>query len=294
MAAQHAAPPAEVSADGRDERRAPSAGEQLRAAREQRGLSVAAIADGLRLKAGQIEALECDEHGSFPAAIFVTGYIRAYARLLDIDPEPLLKDVRAPEAAPAQPLRSPVVVGRTRLRQGVQPLMALLVLLLAVAFVLAAVVLWLRGGNALPPAPAWREDAAAIDVPGTPQEAPGDFDAAALAETRALIEAEEAEALGTPLPAAAAQDAGDAADDVLVLRFSGRSWVEVSDADGRRLVVRMGEAGEMLTLQGRAPFDIVLGNAPNVALEYNGSPYTNLPVSRQNVANFRLGGDNGE
>jgi cytoskeleton protein RodZ len=285
------------SADAVAAPQSPSAGAQLRAAREARGLSVASAADSLRLKAEQIEALERDEHGFFPAAIFVTGYIRAYARLLDLDPEPLLSGTRVPEAAPVQPVRASAgYSGGVRLRQGVQPSMALLVIVLVAAFVLAAVVFWQRGGDeAPPPAAAWKEEAtAAIDAPGMPEEAPGDFDAAALADTRARIEAEEAAALGVVPPAPAAEEAGAAAEDVLVLRFGGRSWVEVSDAGGRRLVVRMGEAGDVLTLQGRAPFDVVLGNAPNVSLEYNGSPYTNLPVSRQTVANFRLGGNNEE
>lgn len=289
MAAQDATTSTDESADGGG-RQSPSAGERLRAAREARGLSVVAVADGLRLKAEQIEALERDEHGFFPAAIFVTGYIRAYARLLDLDPEPLLTDARVPEAVVVQPVRvSTAYAGGARMRQGVQPLMALLVVLLAAAIALAAFVFWQRGGEQSPPATGWKEEAtAAIDAPGTPQEAPGDFDAAALADTRARIEAEEAEALGVPIEQPGQETTQE---DVLVLHFSGRSWVEVTDAGGRRLVVRMGEAGDVLTLQGRGPFDVVLGNAPNVSLEYNGSPYGNIPASRQNVANFRLGGD---
>jgi cytoskeleton protein RodZ len=82
--------------------------------------------------------------------------------------------------------------------------------------------------------------------------------------------------------------------DELVLRFSGESWVEIADVTGRRMAYRMGNAADVLRLRGLAPFDILLGNAPNVSIEYNGKPYTNIPISRTNVASFRLGGSGDE
>ena len=82
--------------------------------------------------------------------------------------------------------------------------------------------------------------------------------------------------------------------DELVLRFSGESWVEVADVTGRRMAYRMGKFPDVLRLRGLAPFDILIGDARNVTIEYNGKPYENVPVSRTNVASFRLGGSNDE
>lgn len=70
-----------------------------------------------------------------------------------------------------------------------------------------------------------------------------------------------------PAPAPQAQPVGD----TLVLVFSERSWVEVRDATGERLLYRLANAGESRTLQGKAPFQLVLGNAPAVRVELNGS-----------------------
>jgi cytoskeleton protein RodZ len=94
----------EVKADG------PSPGEQLRRAREAKGWAVDLVAERLRLHPDQIDALERDEHESFPALIFVSGYIRSYARLLDIDPDPLLASLQ-----PVEP-STPVIL-RERRRQ---------------------------------------------------------------------------------------------------------------------------------------------------------------------------------
>lgn len=97
---------------------------------------------------------------------------------------------------------------------------------------------------------------------------------------------------GAPGPEAATDEAAvpaAAPTAELVLRFSGLSWVEITDAAGERLAVRMGRAGDVLELAGIPPFEVLLGNAPNVHLEYNGKPYTDIPASRQNVASFTLG-----
>lgn len=266
----------------------PSPGAQLRAAREARGLTVEAVAEDLHMNTAQIRALEDDDHTSFPAPIFVSGYVRSYARLLKLDPDPLLAALRPRETTAAPSLaRTDLATGVRMAAPGVRPVLWI-ALLLAVAVVAAALVWMGTRGPAVPDA--GRGSADALDAAGPPQEEPGDFDAATLEDAQARMQAQaEQEEAPPAAPAAAPRRV-----DELVLRFRGRSWVEISDATSRRLAVRMGEEGEELRLQGEAPFDILLGNAPNVTLEYNGSPYTDFRASRQNVANFRLGRPNEE
>ncbi|MDR2877640.1 MAG: helix-turn-helix domain-containing protein, partial [Chromatiales bacterium] len=63
----------------------PSSGARLRAAREAAGMSVEAVASGLRIAPTQIRALEADDHTAFPAPVFFSGYVRSYARFLNLD-----------------------------------------------------------------------------------------------------------------------------------------------------------------------------------------------------------------
>jgi cytoskeleton protein RodZ len=65
-------------------------GTTLRDAREAQKLSVVEVALRLRLSEKQINALESDDFNIFGSAIFVRGFIKSYARLLKIDPQPLL------------------------------------------------------------------------------------------------------------------------------------------------------------------------------------------------------------
>ncbi|BCM25260.1 RodZ domain-containing protein [Methyloradius palustris] len=70
---------------------APACGAVLKAAREQKKLSIEDISSRLRLSVHQIQALENDDFSVLPSAATMTrGFIRNYARLLEVDSEPLL------------------------------------------------------------------------------------------------------------------------------------------------------------------------------------------------------------
>ncbi|WP_269533392.1 RodZ family helix-turn-helix domain-containing protein [Chitinimonas sp. BJYL2] len=74
-----------------DEVPAPSTpGAILATQREQAGLTVADVAHKLKLSKRQIEALEADDFTVLPGNTFVRGFVRNYARLLSLDPQPLL------------------------------------------------------------------------------------------------------------------------------------------------------------------------------------------------------------
>ncbi len=60
-------------------------GDRLRMAREERGLSLHQVAGILRLKATQVQALEDGDYNRLPGQTFVTGFLRSYANLLDLD-----------------------------------------------------------------------------------------------------------------------------------------------------------------------------------------------------------------
>ncbi|MDH5470495.1 MAG: helix-turn-helix domain-containing protein [Gammaproteobacteria bacterium] len=80
-----------------------SIGARLRTAREQRGLSAENVAKQLRLDVAVVNALEHDDREHLPAPIFVQGYLRSYARLLDL-PESELADDYARESGELPPL----------------------------------------------------------------------------------------------------------------------------------------------------------------------------------------------
>lgn len=69
---------------------AASVGKVLREARELLGLSVSDVANRIKFAPRQIESLEAGDYENLPEAAFVRGFVRSYARLLEIDSAPLL------------------------------------------------------------------------------------------------------------------------------------------------------------------------------------------------------------
>jgi transcriptional regulator with XRE-family HTH domain len=72
-------------------------GDQLRRAREARGVSLDTVSDATRIAQRHLEALERSDLGGLPRGPFGRGYIRAYAGFLGIDPRPILEAYGAQE-----------------------------------------------------------------------------------------------------------------------------------------------------------------------------------------------------
>lgn len=65
-------------------------GQQLKALRKKHNHTIDYVASKLHLRVSVIEALEADAYDELPEKVFIKGYIRAYANLLGINPDPLL------------------------------------------------------------------------------------------------------------------------------------------------------------------------------------------------------------
>ena len=68
-----------------------SSGEQLRAARMGYQWAIEDVAANLNLTVDVVRALEAGDHTNLPEPAFVRGYLRAYARLMEIDENLVLK-----------------------------------------------------------------------------------------------------------------------------------------------------------------------------------------------------------
>lgn len=115
-----------------------SVGSQLRAAREMRGLTIGDVAYSLKLNPRQVEALEHERFDLLPGRAFARGFLKNYARFLELDPQPLLDaaehadGVGAMELAPISNARGTMPSPDTRLRPSVFPAALLALALLMV------------------------------------------------------------------------------------------------------------------------------------------------------------------
>ena len=101
-------------------------GEELAKARAALGFSVADVAQQLKFAPRQIEALEQGRFEQLPTGTFARGMVRAYARLLKLDAEPLVKRVAArvvpsDNAAAVASVRRPIPITDSSRRTNMTP-----------------------------------------------------------------------------------------------------------------------------------------------------------------------------
>ncbi|MGC9239115.1 MAG: helix-turn-helix domain-containing protein [Acidithiobacillus sp.] len=274
----------------------------LRQARERRGWSPEAAAERLHIRASQVEALEQGNFQALPGAAFARGYLKNYARLLDLDPEPLLVlfDGRSGGAG-VKPTDHVLPDSEDPLLDYSRPM---LLLSLVVAAAIAAIAWWIWGGGSA----AEPKTAESTSAESTSAAASGVGASAPVASSLSSATTSSAVRLAVPAPGAALASTASSASTAAVASaavaggqsvpgpstglhfvFTGRCWVQVQDARGKTLLARLAEAGQTLAVdQGQPPYRILIGKAENVEISYDGKPVA-LPANALGVARLEVG-----
>ena len=229
-------------------------GAQLRTAREAKGLSIGTVSQRTRVPARALSAIERNDRTALPPPPFNRGFVRTYAKEVDLDPDSMVRDYFAqfPEPAVAAPA---IAVRATRDASWQEPsrfvgMAAALAILVAV--VVTAIVLGRRSDTANEPAAVGTTgNSAATPVPAatTPATTPPVAPATGAATSAA-----------TPSPSGAIS---------IVLSMSRPCWVAAT-VDGQRTIYRVLQAGETVTLAGKSAVAIRLGDAGAVKWTING------------------------
>jgi cytoskeleton protein RodZ len=95
----------ELSADQAGEAHYTGIGADLRAERERRSMTIDAAASDLRLQKSHLLALEEGRVEDLPGAAYAIGFLRSYARFLDMDAEAAVRRFKEEEAVRADPTR---------------------------------------------------------------------------------------------------------------------------------------------------------------------------------------------
>ncbi|HEX9473119.1 MAG TPA: RodZ domain-containing protein [Steroidobacteraceae bacterium] len=247
-------------------------GARLALARERLGLSVTQVAAKLHLEIGTVSALESGAYAEVGAPVFVRGFLRRYAELVD---EPVVEIdalyIHQP-AATAVPDLSKTSLRRLdataqRNSLGVAP-----ALIAAAALGLIAAIWWaMRTGTpANPTTVLGQAEVLHLSVPP----------AGSAAATSAPASQAPVNGGSAPGASAAATDSllASLPHKHLLLNFGGECWAEVYDARGWRLFFGFGHAGTTQELSGVPPFRLVLGNVAAVAVALEGTP-VQLPAA---------------
>ncbi|MBS1169493.1 MAG: hypothetical protein H6R01_411 [Burkholderiaceae bacterium] len=276
-------------------------GAELAARRQQLGLTVEQMAVRLKLTQRQIVALESDNYAALPGMAIVRGFVRAYAKAINLDPVPLVamlqEEKKTPDFQSLAPSLRGVSTSYTETRLPTlgrsQALSRQWLIAIAVVLVLIAVLAGVRYMGWLPNL---------SDMKAEPKES-------AQVSTQVAADAKIAEQAGVAgseagklvqkelpplkpdqvLPAteesAAQPQDGKAADapaivteqpaspaGALVLKAREQSWYEIRRTNGTVVKSGMLHAGALETFEVAEPLQLTLGNAPGVDATLRGAP----------------------
>ena len=261
----------------------------LRAAREARGLSVQDAAQQLRLMNRQVVAMETEDFASLGQPVFARGFVRNYARMLGLDPAAILQSMGGAQVEPAEVMQTPsLVLPGKWFTSGW--LIAGMVLLLLVTVLPIGLYAWL-GSDA--------EDVTRL-VPRTHTVAPMPAPVAPTpTEPPTVVPVPPNNESTDPstLPANAPDGTAPVPETALApapikremrFEFADDAWLEVKDGTAQILHRHMNPKGSTLVLTGQPPLELVVGNATQVRMTYNGRPLDLTPYINANVARFSL------
>lgn len=248
----------------------PLIGHLLRERRVSMGLSIDDVVGKIKLAHRQIVALEENDFQALPETAFVRGFVRSYARLLQMDEQALLAVL--PEAQITQvrtePLQfeTPFSTEKSARSQNVNWLLAALV----IAFVIIGFALW---QTRVPHHAAQLPYVALVTTPLPLPESVLESSGVPEAPESGASEAQpKSDASAAEVPAAIPAIKPVATASALRLVFDKECWAEIRDKSGKTLSRQVNQAGTELNLGGEAPFTLVIGHAASVHLYYQGKP----------------------
>ncbi|WP_370387054.1 helix-turn-helix domain-containing protein [Snodgrassella alvi] len=276
-------------------------GALLSQARKQKGLSVGEVAERLKLPARQIEAMESGSYKGLPEAVFIKGFLSSYARLLELDESEFKQYLQQifPSGQRYSTSDSSKVLSseldfqdKPQRRHFPRWLIALLVLIIIGAVVYA----WQSKStseNAKQAATASQEvsaqtasisDIAASNIRVVPMPASEQVSSTASTTVISASQSQEANTnTNASQPVAADSEA-------LLIKLENKSWLQVSDKNGKVLISQVVDAGSTQQFSGSAPYKVIIGYTPGASIKFAGKDVI-IPQNKKRTAVVMVGGN---
>jgi cytoskeleton protein RodZ len=292
-------------------------GERLASRRKSLGLEQKDVAQRLKLPGMVINDIESGQIDRL-SGLYRRGYLRNYARLLELDPDELLAAI-GEDAPPALKDVLPAPRREWRFERYLKIATYVLVTTVIVPplayFFIAGGSRMLERDPAASPDQAPSLDSAETVLAADRSQPPAAGTERSTAEADSRSEAGHVSASALPLSPmrlgreSEAETRELASEDVAVLDENSvealseltelklelveDSWIEIHDADGERLEYDLLRDGQVRSYQGRAPFRVVLGRSSAVELQVNGQFVVWDGHDRGDMAELRVAADGG-
>ncbi|WP_299002808.1 RodZ domain-containing protein [uncultured Shewanella sp.] len=271
-------------------------GEQLKSARENKGLSVDEVAEQLNLRPMVVRNIEADDFSGLGGSTYTRGYVKNFARIVQADSHRIqscLDTCLANEQLPGMQSFS-----RQTTRQARDGRLTLLTYLIIVILLALMVWWWVQKSS--------METELDISQPTAEEMAQGQqaINLSTINAEKSNVKAVNKDLMTLDNPS---QDSSDSALETqpvqshganttqsntqidkeintdshntpmtssrssLLFTLTGDCWIKVTDATGRVLTSGLEKANETLSLSGEAPFSVLLGAPQSVTVSLNGN-----------------------
>ncbi|MEO9495062.1 MAG: cytoskeleton protein RodZ [Vibrio splendidus] len=289
------------------------AGTLLKNKRESLGLTQKQISDRLKLRVTLIQQIEENQFESDQVATFMRGYIRSYAKYVNLDEKVVLNALHHSGDAQHQEQEMLSFSRKTKTEKHNSRIMLLTWSIFAVIVGISSLWWWQnQQQDTLSQSLANTESSEELVVEESldPEltsleviEGEQNTETSPVTENSdELTEVSSAEDSVTLDPVEVVEEASEAADvasvtakpetvvpeavvNELVMQFSADCWIQVKDASGKTLSTGIKKAGQTLNLSGTAPYKVILGAPEGVSMTFASEPvdlsgYTSGKVAR--------------
>ena len=259
-----------------------SCGQELSKRRQKRDLSINDVAREIKIESSVIKKIESDEFHSIGAPVFVKGYLRQYSNLVGADDDLIIKKYNElnpehdtlPIVNDSATQISKFIVTPKSLILGLFGLILLLILTFLVLNIIDKEENSVLSTNEIP----------VIETEETEIQLEDDqifFEENSVLSTNEIpvIETEDLTELNSLEPLLN-----------ITIFYNGLCWTEIFDSNGERLFFGLGDPQKNVSVNGTAPFDVMLGAADNLeSIQVDGEEYTiTNPVRRGEVMRFQV------
>ncbi len=284
-------------------------GLMLSDARQKLSLSIEDIAQKLKFRRGLVENIEQDIFDQKLPATYNRGYLRSYAKLVNVNSEEVLSAYDMLGVAEVQRSEMHSFSNLTEKQAEHSRLMWFSYLIVAILFGLM-VLWWLQE-----PTQVIDEKLAVQQKASTPlassqsEKSQTESIKPEASSIKPLVSIEPAEQ-GVDLPIVnepitieskviVTEEVGSdgvpvvtqtlvAEISMAVFTFSGDCWVNIHDATGERIAWGVKKSGYVMSIEGKAPLTITLGRPELASIVFNGQSVDMSPFNVGNIAKFTL------
>lgn len=297
--------------DEKEQKQSP--GKILVAARQALNIDLADLAKQIKVPLHVLEAIEKDRIPKNLPDTFVRGYIRSYAKKVNVAEDLVLPEVETKGVVFDEADKEMQSFSRRTKRKALERRLSFVTWIFAMVVIAALGFWWIQDNQYSDFAPVAGDDehtvVAASEIKTVVSVKPpviSDEETSTIAAASTTVAAKELpkfEETAVPLsniqrPVALndtqksmVADTGALDDEGFVnveMRFESECWVEVYDVNGDRIAVGNKPGGYVMSLNAQGPLSVSLGKAEGVSITVNGKPYSLADLPKNRVARFEL------